>query len=428
MPATCETRYVIAVLARLKGAARDSTYGKTFSNLSDLIQHLEQRFAPHKTYLWYVREITTIQMLQNEGIYEFYDRLTLLKSRAQAFLKNRYENANQMILPLDDCVLEAFIRGLPDWMSAKIEARNPVTLQEAFEYAINYEARHQTDRLFFQHFSRYQQPSYRDPEEKNFSPEGRSTPNGLKSTNPAQDPDERLSDFENPVFESNLDQQQQYTQNVKFNPYQNSSTHQNYNHRQSNHSPDYRIDYLQREELDSAVSANSITKNLLGKSARSNKVRVKTKKEDFIREEKVIKECRKRKRSTSDPQSEVPLALKIVKASTLLNTTIPRTSLTGYENTAKVTEESQDALVESHKHYKSQSIHTHQSSFYPTSSPELGIQTAWSTPDLAKALIIDMPMELKKGYNQQLNSEINGLFWTQSPLQRTLEREPCGIG
>ena len=142
VPATCEKRYVIAVLARLKGAARESTYGKTFSNLSDLIQHLEQRFAPHKTYLWYVREITTIQMLQNEGIYEFYDRLTLLKSRAQAVLENRYENANQMILTLNDCVLEAFIRGLPDWMSAKIEAQNPATLQEPLEYAINYEARH----------------------------------------------------------------------------------------------------------------------------------------------------------------------------------------------------------------------------------------------------------------------------------------------
>ena len=60
VPATREKQYVIAVLARLKGAARDSTYGKTFSKLSDLIQHLEQRFATHKTYSWYVREMTTI--------------------------------------------------------------------------------------------------------------------------------------------------------------------------------------------------------------------------------------------------------------------------------------------------------------------------------------------------------------------------------
>ena len=59
-------------------------------------------------------------MLQNEGVHEFYDRLSLLKSRAQAALENRYENANQIILPLNDCVLEAFIRCLPDGKSAKI--------------------------------------------------------------------------------------------------------------------------------------------------------------------------------------------------------------------------------------------------------------------------------------------------------------------
>ena len=57
-----------------------------------------------------------------------------------------------MILPLNDCALEAFIRGLPGGMLAKIEARDPMTLEEAFGYAIDYEARHQTDRLFFKTF------------------------------------------------------------------------------------------------------------------------------------------------------------------------------------------------------------------------------------------------------------------------------------
>ena len=203
-------------------------------------------------------------MLQNEGVSEFYDRLTFLKSRAQADLENRYKNANQMVLPLNDCALEVFIRSLPGAMSAKIEARDPMTLEEAFGYALDYEARHLTDGLFFQHFSRYQQPSYHDSEEKNFSPEGRSTPNGLNSTNPAQDPDKRLCDFESPVFESNCDQQQRHILNVKFSPYQNSSMHQNYNHRQVNHSPDYRIDYWQREELclpESTVLINAFTEH-----------------------------------------------------------------------------------------------------------------------------------------------------------------------
>ena len=144
-----------------------------------------------------------------------------------------------MILPLNDCALEASIRSLPDGMSAKVEARNPMTLEEAFGYALDYEARHQTDELFFQLLLRYQQPSYLDLGKKSPSPERRSIPYGLNSTNPAQDPDKRLSDLDSPAFESNLDQQQQHTLNMKFNPYQNLPMHQNCDHHHSGHSSDY---------------------------------------------------------------------------------------------------------------------------------------------------------------------------------------------
>ena len=82
-----------------------------------------------------------------------------------------------------------------------------MTLEETFGYAIDYETRHRTVRIFIQHLSRYQKPSYRDSKEKIPSPEGRSTPNGLNSTNPAQDADERLSDFDSPTIASNSNQQ-----------------------------------------------------------------------------------------------------------------------------------------------------------------------------------------------------------------------------
>ena len=36
VPANCERQYIMAVLARLKGAARDSTHGKPFSTITDL--------------------------------------------------------------------------------------------------------------------------------------------------------------------------------------------------------------------------------------------------------------------------------------------------------------------------------------------------------------------------------------------------------
>ena len=42
VPAECEKRYVTAVLSRLKGTARSSTYGRTFSSLKELSDHLKQ--------------------------------------------------------------------------------------------------------------------------------------------------------------------------------------------------------------------------------------------------------------------------------------------------------------------------------------------------------------------------------------------------
>ena len=42
-------------------------------------------------------------------------------------------------LPLNDCALEALIRGLPDRMSAMVESRYPNMLEIALKYALDYE-------------------------------------------------------------------------------------------------------------------------------------------------------------------------------------------------------------------------------------------------------------------------------------------------
>ena len=63
-------------------------------------------------------------MSRSESVSEFYDRITLLKSSAQAALEDKYQNADQMLLPLNDCALEAFILGLPDVISGTVGSRN----------------------------------------------------------------------------------------------------------------------------------------------------------------------------------------------------------------------------------------------------------------------------------------------------------------
>ena len=101
----------MAVQAQLKGAARDSTHEKSFSSISELIQYLKQRYAPCQAYSWYLEAIFNIRISRNEDVSEFYDRISLSKSGAQVSLEDEYQNAEQMLLPLNNCASEAFIRG-----------------------------------------------------------------------------------------------------------------------------------------------------------------------------------------------------------------------------------------------------------------------------------------------------------------------------
>ena len=82
-------------------------------------------------------------MTRNENVSEFYDRLTLLKSGAQAALEDKYNNADLLLAPLNECALESFIRGFPDGLSGAVENRNTNFIEAALKYAIEYESRHQ---------------------------------------------------------------------------------------------------------------------------------------------------------------------------------------------------------------------------------------------------------------------------------------------
>ena len=47
-------------------------------------------------------------MTRNESVSEYYDRLMLLKSDAQAALEDKYDNADLLLDALNDCALESF--------------------------------------------------------------------------------------------------------------------------------------------------------------------------------------------------------------------------------------------------------------------------------------------------------------------------------
>ena len=61
VPLNLKGNYVRAVLGKLTGAARDSTYGKTINTVEDLTSHLKNRFAPGPNFAYYQEKINKIR-------------------------------------------------------------------------------------------------------------------------------------------------------------------------------------------------------------------------------------------------------------------------------------------------------------------------------------------------------------------------------
>lgn len=151
---TQEAQFVRAVLSRLTGSARDSTYGKDFPTVESLIKHLKARFAPGKTYSYYSNQVAQMRMKQGETVGDFYDRINILMGCAQNSIIEELTLENeplpgvrpedlikQLIRPLQLVALDVFIKGLPGDMALIVDATKPTTLEEAYEEAIRVEAR-----------------------------------------------------------------------------------------------------------------------------------------------------------------------------------------------------------------------------------------------------------------------------------------------
>ena len=113
-----EPGFIKAVLARLKGVARESVRDKQFSKVKDLIAHLKKRFAPTKKYQWYFESIIILRMKQSETVCDYNDRVQGLLSGARHAIEEKYsgtyghtKESAIMMKPVIDCALDAFIWG-----------------------------------------------------------------------------------------------------------------------------------------------------------------------------------------------------------------------------------------------------------------------------------------------------------------------------
>ncbi|CAB0031905.1 unnamed protein product [Trichogramma brassicae] len=106
--------FIKAVLAKLKGPARDSTFNKTFENVDALVKHLKERFAPGKNYAYYADRIHEARMRKSNtvGTLPIYTDAMGLKSAPSTFqrlMDNVLRGLQdvEMLVYLDDVIIYA---------------------------------------------------------------------------------------------------------------------------------------------------------------------------------------------------------------------------------------------------------------------------------------------------------------------------------
>ena len=94
-----------SVLGKLQGPARDSICGKNIRTIDDLIKHLKVRFAPGKTYSYFLAKLQSLQRSQNQTCGDIFDKINILLAGVKGALKDTQEtetddnrDANQLAL------------------------------------------------------------------------------------------------------------------------------------------------------------------------------------------------------------------------------------------------------------------------------------------------------------------------------------------
>ena len=113
LPQEAEESYVRALIGKLKGAARDSTYRHVIATLDNLITHLKQRFAPNQNYSYYSAKINELRMNRDDHVGTFYDKLNILLHCARSAVMEENptqtdEKINLIMKPLEDIAIRTY--------------------------------------------------------------------------------------------------------------------------------------------------------------------------------------------------------------------------------------------------------------------------------------------------------------------------------
>lgn len=75
-------------------------------------------------------------MDREENVDEFFDRVFFIKSGSRVTIKDKYTNAKQLLLPLNECTLEASKPLILDSLTGSVESCNPLCLNSTLQVAL----------------------------------------------------------------------------------------------------------------------------------------------------------------------------------------------------------------------------------------------------------------------------------------------------
>ena len=131
------------VLGKLRGSARNCSYGFGFNTVDELVKHLKRRFAPGKIFSYYNAQLNELRMMKDDTVGDFRDKPNILLMRAESSLPeekgNDYEDS--MMVPMQETAIHIFIRGLPAHINSAVDLFHPRILDEAYEEAVRIESR-----------------------------------------------------------------------------------------------------------------------------------------------------------------------------------------------------------------------------------------------------------------------------------------------
>ncbi len=138
--AASQKLFLRGLLTRLRGRAQDSLSNANIQTVDKLIKHLQDRFAPRRSYQYYVDKINSTTLQQGESVQDFYDRLKSLIHLAAAAATDALPTQSgqppvDQMPQLELLALGSFVSGLPAVYKTGVAASTPTNLNAAFTVA-----------------------------------------------------------------------------------------------------------------------------------------------------------------------------------------------------------------------------------------------------------------------------------------------------